>query len=490
MNSFLTKLRKLNIELTVVESKLKINAPKGVLTKEILAEIQENKVAIISYLEGIRSSQKKYETIGKAIQKDSYPLSPAQQRLYFLYQFDKKSTVYNISFAYLVKGPIDIGKLTDAFNSLIDRHEILRTSFQLIDEDVRQIVHEKISCEVEIISKGEESQSQLNATFIQPFDLSIAPLVRIGVVEIKKDENILIFDIHHIIFDGISQEVFVKEFMSLYEGEKLSPVPLQYKDYIEWLETAGQQSAIQRQRAFWLDNFIDIPPKADLPSDYERPAVKKFTGDVISLNLDKEETRRLEELAKKAGVTLNVILFSVYHILLRKLTQQKDIVIGTPVAGRPHPDLSNLMGVFINMLPIRLSLEDDLSIKACISQIKAKFLKALDNQSFQFEELINELQVERDSSRNPLFDFMFAFQNFERPKVELPGLTLEPYPLQNKVSRFDLTLWTYKKGEEINLSFEYSTELFQRDTILRYGNYFKRILRLAQENWDTKIAEI
>src|SRR5690606_28149158 len=232
-----------------------------------------------------------------------------------------------------------------------------------------------------------------------------APLIRVGLIKLAEQHHVLMVDVHHIIADGISQNHLIKEFIPLYNGEILNESALQYKDYAEWQLT--QEQAIADQKAYWLNEFVQPIEPLQLPADFQRSISRNFAGDTISFELDKDTLLKLKKLQEREKSTMFVLLFAVYYIWMSKLSNQEDIVIGIPTAGRQHPDLEDMVGMFVNILPIRNFPKGDVTFKEFLATVQSRSLAAFDNQSYPYEELINELKVVRDTTRNPLFDVVF-----------------------------------------------------------------------------------
>ncbi|UII31962.1 amino acid adenylation domain-containing protein [Fulvivirga ulvae] len=489
MKAIITKLRKLNVNLTLVDGKLKINAPQGVLTGDLVQEIKENKEYLTSYLEEV-ARKNSFVKIDKVENKEHYKLSSAQRRLYFLYQFDSTSTVYNLPQTVRLTGIIDKERFNKAFQQLLQRHECLRTSFELINNEPLQKVHDEVNFGIEYL-ECQESELQLTTEkFIRPFDLQSAPLIRVGIVSTTPEEHLLIVDIHHIVTDGVSQAVLIQDFMAFYNHETLPPIALTYKDYAEWQQSEKQQEEIAKQRDFWKAQFASQPALLELPLDHKRPPVRKHGGAAVDFEISKAEAARLQAIADQEGATLFMVVLAIYNILLAKLCNQEDIVIGTPVAGRQHADLENLIGMFVNTVALRNYPASSHSFKDFLISVKENTHQCFAHQTYQYEELIDDLQVTRDTSRNPLFDVMFVFQNFSQTELEIPGLTLEPQTWKSQTSKFDIALSTLESDEGLSFSFEYSTELFDSDTIERFVTYFKQIISAVIEDVDIRISDI
>jgi non-ribosomal peptide synthetase component F len=295
---------------------------------------------------------------------------------------------------------------------------------------------------------------------------------------------------HHIISDGTSMGVLVNEFMRLYNGEKLPPLRTRYKDFSRWQNSKKEQESIKRQEKYWLKEFAGEIPVLNLPADIPRPAIQDFSGGFLAFEIGKEETQKMKDLALTQGVTLYMVLLALFNVLLARLSGQEEIVVGSPEAGRRHPDLEQIIGMFVNTLALKNYLPGEKTVKELIGEIKEKTLEARENQDYPYEELVEEVAITRDAGRNPLFDTMFVMQNMDIPKIEIPGLKLAPDEHPIETSKFDLTLIGREVKEKLLLDFEYSTNLFKKATIERFSTYLKKIASTAVDNPDVKICDV
>ncbi|UCH97644.1 MAG: AMP-binding protein, partial [Candidatus Aminicenantes bacterium] len=443
-----------------------------------------------------RAAVEKYISIEPAELKDYYVLSSSQRRLYVLQQLDEHSTGigYNIPTVYVLEGIVEKARFESTFQQLIERHESLRTSFHMVNEKPVQRIHEHVEFEIELTKRQDPGAKSCIYSFIRPFDLSQAPLFRVGLIKEEEKKHILMVDMHHIISDGVSAEVFVKEFMSLYEGQKLPALRVQYKDFSGWQDSKEVKESIRKQGEYWLKEFAiqGEVPVLDLPFDYPRPVVQSFEGSHAAFELSVEKTKRLNQIAGSEGATLFMVLVAVYNVCLSKLTGQEDIIIGTPAAGRGHTDLEAIIGMFVNTLALRNYPRGNKTFIEFLNDVKEKTLKAFENQDYQFEELVENVSVnvKRDANRNPLFDVLLALQSMDSREVEIPGLKLKSYEIENRISKFDLSVLAVEKEEHLLFEVEYCTKLFKKETIERFTGFFKKVISSFIENPRGKIKEI
>ena len=299
--------------------------------------------------------------------------------------------------------------------------------------------------------------------------------MRAGLIKVSEQVHILMVDVHHIIADGISLEVLIKDFMMLYHDDQLPVLTLQYRDYSEWQQGEQYRSDLSRQKSFWQSAFSEGVSFLQLPFDFPRPSVKGHAGSRVNFRLTREVTSQLKMLAEDEESTLFMVLLSIYTIFLSKISNQEEIVVGTPTSGRTHADLQNIVGMFVNTLPVGVCAMGEYSFRHFLRTVRKTTVDCFDHQGYPYEDLIELLQIERDTSRNPLFDVMFVFQNFEQSALSLPGLSLKPYAYEHTVAKFDLTLTAVEIEEELSLGLEYSTALFKRETIERFVHYLTSI---------------
>jgi amino acid adenylation domain-containing protein len=448
-----------------------------------------------------RMNPVKYEAVKAAEKKEYYNLSSAQKRLYVIWLMDLESIAYNIPLILELTGKLPERKFETAFRQLIKRHESLRTSFEIVNGEPVQQIHDEVEFEIEYFSLATEDTENTEGigglaplfkpekNFIRPFDLSTAPLLRAAWVKMEEEKHLLVIDMHHIISDGISMEIFKKELTALYDLKKLPPLTIQYKDYAQWQSKESRKEKLKNQENYWLREFEDEIPVLNIPTDFTRPAIQSFEGNNLDFELGKELTEALNQLAKKENATLFMVLFAIFNILLAKLSGQEDIIVGT-AAGRRHADLEDIIGMFVNTLALRNQPTGDKKFNGFLNQLKKKTLDAFENQEYQFEDLVELLNINRDASRNPLFDVVFVLQNIIPAQIENQGLKITPFDYKMNISKFDMTLVVVEAGEKLFLYLEYSTKLFKEETIKRFISYFKKIVAILLENPGIRISEI
>ncbi|MBK3497382.1 amino acid adenylation domain-containing protein [Viridibacillus sp. YIM B01967] len=421
-------------------------------------------------------------------EQDFYPAPSAQQRLYALSSYDTGSIHYNMPHVFQLEGSLNRYRLEAAFQLLVDRHESLRTSFDIIDEIVVQKIHSsvRISFTYEKCSEA-ETEEKIQA-FIQPFHLKQAPLIRAGLLEVAADRYIMMFDLHHLVTDGVSNGVLLKELMALYEGELLPPLKLQYKDYASWEKNSFPPKKMAEQEAYWERVFEKEIPELQLPYDFSRPSLMNFEGNRLEFQLDPLLADKLRETAKNTETTLYMLLLSAYNILLAKYSGLEDIVVGTVAAGRPHADVQNMVGMFVNTLALRNQPEAGKTIGTFLTEVKEHALEAFEYQYYPFEELVQKLGYSRDANLHPIFTTMFVLENMDMPEMKINNLTVQLGEFDFPAAKFDLTLMAEERGQDLWFGLEYSTQLFKPSTIERMREHYICILEAITRGLDQPIG--
>ncbi|WP_428231991.1 amino acid adenylation domain-containing protein [Flavobacterium sp.] len=494
-------LQSLKIRLTIENGNLKINAPKGALTPEIIDDIKAHKKELISLL----SSS---ESIPKAEVKDAYALTSSQHRLWTLSQFEKGNSAYNIFDAFEFKGVLDFDKLTEAFKIIIGRHESLRTVFKENAQGKLGQYIVPVDCytgslqTIDLTNAPREAVLH-HANTIQKhaFDLEKGPLFIGDIVKVSADRNILMLNMHHIIGDGWSMGILSKEFVTIYNrlstGSNLTlpDLPIQYKDYSEWQNSESRQSVLEKARTFWLNIFSGDLPVLELPSDKIRPKLKTYNGSGLSYSFSKTTTAQLNTYAQQNGVTLFMVLMAGINGLLSRYANTTDIVLGTPVAGREHSDLENQVGLYLNTLAIRTTFEQETTFEELLAIQKETLLNAYSHQEYPFDSLVEELEIKRDVSRSVLFDALVVFQNQEELLLS-NDLTLNEIEIshykhsQDSSSKFDLTFAFSENKGQLFLYIEYNTDIYELDFIERLFSHFDSFLTQAIQRPNQKVATL
>ncbi|WP_416654228.1 amino acid adenylation domain-containing protein [Bacillus amyloliquefaciens] len=438
----------------------------------------------------LHMDKNRYVPIPAAKEMPYYPVSSAQRRMYLLSHAEGGELTYNMTGAMSVEGKIDSDRLNAAFQKLIERHEALRTSFELYEGEPAQRIHQNVEFTIERIQASEEEAKDRVIDFIQAFDLAKPPLMRAGLIEVEPARHVLVVDMHHIISDGVSVNILMKDLSLLYAGNEPEPLSVQYKDYAVWQQSDIQKRNIQSQEAYWLEQFRDDIPVLEMPADYERPDIRDYEGESFEFVIPEHLKQRLSQLEENTEATLYMILLAAYTILLSKYSGQEDIVVGTPSAGRTHLDVESVVGMFVNTLVIRNHPAGRKTFDAYLNEVKENMLNAYKNQDYPLEELIQHLHLSKDSSRNPLFDTMFVLQNLDHAELTFDSLQLKPYQFHHPVAKFDLTLSIQADQDNYHGLFEYSKKLFKKSRIEALSNDYLHILSAILEQPNIPIERI
>jgi len=451
-----------------------------------------------------------YARMEPAPVSEYYRLSHAQKRLWILHQFEENHTAYNIPAAYLCEGDLNRQILGRAFDTVILRHESLRTIFVTVGGEPRQKIlapgYSGFRLEYIDLRAKPRDREQVEKRILEEagaaFDLEKGPLLRAKCIHLEQNKYVLLFTVHHIICDGWSVRLLIEELLTLYNAfaqgkeDPPAPLPFQYKDYSEWQNGPGGKESMKQQAAYWLKEFNQPPPPLELPTDHPRPRVRGFEGNTVNAVLTPGETEGLKNLALREGVTLYMLLLALYAVFLSKICGgQEDIVVGTGIAGRRHPGLRKMIGMFFNTLALRCGPGGEKSFNTFLEEVKKRTLAAFENQDYPFEELVENVVETRDQSRSPLIEAVFLLQNMELEPgdvtdTNIPGLEIEPYGSTAGISKFDLSLYCKEIGDTLNLTFEYRTALFKEETVLRFISYFREIAASAAAAPGQKIAQM
>ena len=420
-----------------------------------------------------------------------YPVSSAQARMYYASNIAGDSILYNISGGLILDKNPNIPKLENAFNELIKRHSSLRTYFEIFEDKVVQKVSDTVEFVLETdnnLIKEIDIDDAFNE-FNTPFDLSKAPLFKAKLINLENNKAFLMISMHHIISDGTSLSIIAKDLSKLYNGNKLPNLKIDYKDYSVCENKKLNNNSFKDAEEFWINQFNDEIPVLNMPTK-PRPTVQSFEGNKVYSKIDKLNTEKLNNLSNALGITPYMLLLGAYYILLYKYTSQNNIIVGSPIVGRNSAELYDIVGMFVNSLPIRAKIDSSSSFKDFINNIKNICLENYKYQDYPFDELVSKLNLTRDTSRNPLFDTMFIYQNNSYLPATFDGINSKYYIPNTKISKFDLSLEIIPNNNSLDLSFEYCTKLFNKSFIENLSNHYLNILNAILENNEIKIADI
>ncbi|MBN3892531.1 MAG: amino acid adenylation domain-containing protein [Nostoc sp. JL31] len=511
---FLTYLRSLDIQVFIDGKKFRCNAPEGIITPELRAEIQGRKAEIIEFLEASnRTNNHSFKPLVPILRSGSLPLSFAQQRLWFLDQLIPNNPFYNIPLALHLTGSLKLAALEQTFNEIVQRHEALRTTIVVQKGQPVQVINPTLTIPLPIIDLRQlpQAEREIQARRLttqeaqRPFNLSTDSLLQVKLLWLDETQYILLLTMHHIVSDGWSIGVLIQEIAVLYTAfasNQPSPLPkltIQYADFAYWQRQWLQGEVLKKQLSYWQKQLDGIS-MLNLPTDRPRLAVQTYQGARQPLQLSKSLSKALLALGQQEGVTLFITLLAAFQALLYRYTQQEDIAIGSPIANRNRSEIEGLIGFFVNSLVLRTDLSGNPTFRELLSRVKEVALGAYAHQDLPFEKLVEELHPERNLNQNPLFQVVFALQNAPMTALELPSLTLSPLPFETETTRFDLEfhlwepntqngLWA-DSSEGISGFVIYSTDLFDDVTITRMLGHFQILLEGIVANPEDRIAHL
>jgi aspartate racemase len=435
---------------------------------------------------------------------ETFPLSFAQQRLWFLAQLEPDNPSYNVPQTLRLKGELNVAVLERTINAIIARHESLRTTFKKIDGQPVQIVSGRHEVKLPFVDLKElpEAEREAEARRLaiaearRPFNLNRDYPMRAVLVRIEDDDHWLLLTMHHIASDGWSMGVLTRELSIIYEALATSEpidlpeLPIQYGDFAEWQREWLQGEMLEEQLKYWLDSLAGALAKLELPTDRPRPAQQSFHGASLSLRLSRKLSESLAEFSRREGVTLFMTGLAAFQTLLFRYTGQEDIVVGSPIAGRNRVEIENLIGFFVNTLALKSNVSDNPTFRQLLARVKEVALGAYAHQDLPFEKLVEELNPERNVSHSPIFQVMFGMQNAPRPTPPLSGLTITRVTLPSMTAKFDLTLFLSESASGLNCWLEYNTDLFDETTIARMLGHFERLLQGIVDDPEKRLSTL
>jgi amino acid adenylation domain-containing protein len=494
---FLKILEGKQISISLQGENLKVDSDQREIQAEIREKLVSLKPEIIAYLKSKRRSPELDYEIQPASLSDSYPLSSSQHRLWILSHFAGGETAYNIPGMYVFEGYVNQKALEASFIELCTRHEILRTVFRENEQgEPRQWICQVSELPLQVHFRdlrGLEQQENKLSEILQSevdskLNLATGPLLKMTLLQLEDSRYVFACVMHHIISDGWSMVIMIRELMELYNAAstakvyKLAPLRIQYKDYAVWQQMLLNTGKLKQQENFWIEQFQGALPVLELPTDKPRPAQQTYNGDLVEKWIDPVLTRKIKVLELNTGSTLYMKLLAAVNLLLFRYTNQEDIIIGSPIAGRTHPDLADQIGFYINTLPIRVRLKSTDTFHSLLGHIKQVTLAAYEHQEYPFDKLLQNLKLVRNIGRNPLFDVMVVLENFNTQTVDdsvnkFEGIRLSEYTgIKYQTSKVDMTFFFSEVEDRIRLLVEYNTDLYDKETILRLQNNFEKLL--------------
>lgn len=493
VENLLATLSEQQVRVWIDNGRIRCAGPATALTSDVTETIRSRKADILAFL----ANEDDGTTI-RAGHAPSPPLSFAQQRLWFIDRMLPDAALHHMSFAVDARGALDISALKQAMTQVVARHAVLRTRIGETGGEPVQTVIDDAVVPLTILPQpqGEEALIQaIRGVTELPFDLSSEPPLRLAIAPIMPDHHLLVLTLHHICADGWSIEVFLRDFTAFYQAAvtgqaaDIRPLPIQYGDFAAWQRRHLQGDVLSRSLSFWKDHLSDLP-NTQLPTDFQRPAVRRNAGGLQAFDINAATTGRLRAIAAAEGATLFATLFTAFNILVHRYTGQADLVIGTPVANRRHRETEDVIGLFVNPLPIRTRLRPAAGFVENLRAVRDTLWAAQEHQDLPFERLVEELKPERDPSLNPLFQLKFQLDAEPRQRLRLPGLELSRRPRQQGVAKLDLSLDLTEAGDVIRGHFEYDLALFRPETIRAMAGHFTALVQALSEAPEQAIAAL
>ncbi|PWK15793.1 non-ribosomal peptide synthetase [Tumebacillus permanentifrigoris] len=490
-----------------IQKVLNLNVPiRDVFTYPTFSDF----VAHIDGMRRIAEGEQEQSDIPTASHQEYYPLSHTQRRLWFLYKFDPSSTVYNMPSHYVLKGDVNVEWMQAALQYMVDRHSAFRTVFTEIEGKPYQVVakHHKFSLHYEDrteLSREEKMQYGMELIIRDqdtPIDLLEGPLLRAMLFKLDEGEYHFYLNQHHIITDGWSLDLFKKELSAAYHAiaEGQAPAlkkPVQYIDYVEWYERERENGRWAQEEQFWVKTLAKPLPVLNLPTDFPRPEIQTFNGSLFRLPLSEELAYRVRTFAQQEGVSLNMLLLAAFKLLLHHLSQEEDILVGTPVVGRTMEALESTMGFFANSIVIRTRMSGVQTLRDLLKQVTMQSLDAFEHQSYPFDQLVEQLNPERDMSRSPIFSTFFTYryaggvEEHLEQKIRFTPPLDETRGLGHNVSKFDLSMIINNEGDDhLTVLMEYNTDLFLAQTMERFALCYSKILEVFVAHVDVSLQDL
>jgi hypothetical protein len=437
----LSYLRTLDVRIWLDDERIRYSAPGGVVSSDLRNQLVEHKAEIIELLRQAKTAVQSSSTIKPRLREGDRPVSFSQQRLWFLDRMQPGSPLYNIPVGLRLTGRLNAIGLEQCFDEIVRRHLILRTTFANRNGKPTQIVRSRLTLTLPLVDlrsipesrRTVKAQQLASDEAIRPFDLEHGPLLRVTFIRLDSEEYLGLLTMHHIVSDGWSAAILVRELGALYrcfcDGREsdLAELSVQYLDFAAWQRERIQGEILERQMSYWKERLAGAPPALDLPTDHPRPALRSHNGARQSLSVRKDIAEAVKRLSQQEGATLFMAFLGIFNALLYRYTGQEDIVVGVPIAGRNRVEIENLIGFFVNTLVLRVRLSDNPTFRELLKRVKEATLGAYANQEVPFEKLVEELQPRRNLSLSPLFQVMFVHQGRTFQQLELPGLSLSAF---------------------------------------------------------------
>lgn len=492
VETILQTLKTLNVKIDVVDERLDVKAPKGVLTTTLIEDIKSHKQALINFIKEHKLGTDTYEAIKPVQKQANYVLSSAQRRLWILSQFEKESIAYNMPQHRVFSEDVDIENFEKAILKTIERHEILRTVFGENEQgEVRQFIRSIDELDFKVTHKDfsllkndeQKAANYINEDALKPFDLVNGPLLRVAILKLANQKSIFYYNMHHIISDGWSMNVLTNDVMHFYEALQakvlpvLEPLEIQYKDFANWQQERLASSELKVHENYWKQQFAGDIPVLELPTQKKRPLLKTSNGKTLITYIDDTTTNALKNFCINEDGSLFMGLLTAINLLFFRYTSQDEFIIGSPSAGREHVQLENQIGFYLNTIALRNKVAANDSFNSLFSKVRDTTFEAYKRQQYPFDQLVEELKLKRDNSRNPIFDVMLLLQNFNENATD----TSIENPTDIKVMgegscKYDLMFTFQEVGAYLSMELLYNTDVYEDELIIDFTKHFKKLL--------------
>lgn len=507
VQTILQTLKTLNVKIDVVDERLDVKAPKGALTATLIEDIKSNKQALIDFIKEFKTDSKdNFEAIQPVTKQAHYPVSSAQRRLWILSQFEKESIAYNMPQHRVFSEDVAIENFEKAIFQTIERHEILRTVFgesetgeirqfiRNIDELNFSVDHQDFSS---LANSEELAANYINTDAVKPFDLTNGPLLRVAILKVANGESIFYYNMHHIIGDGWSMNVLTNDVLHFYEAlqaetsSMLDPLEIQYKDFANWQQERLQSEAQKTAENYWKNQFSGELPVLELPTQKKRPLLKTSNGKTVLTYIDASLVNELKSFSNQHDGSLFMGLVTVMNALFYRYTSQDNFIIGSPSAGREHVQLENQIGFYLNTIALRNQVETNDSFSSLFSKVRNTTFEAYKHQQYPFDQLVEELKLKRDNSRNPIFDVLLLLQNFnENGAVGKIDHTDKITDLGVDFCKYDLMFTFQEVGEYLAMEVNFNTDVYEEELIHDFIKHFKNLLSEALNTPEAAIGKL
>ena len=500
----LAHLRSLDVKVWADNGQLHCDGPKGALTPQLRAVLNERKTDILAFLHSAAGAARHDKPpLQRVPREGNLPLSFAQQRLWFLDQLEPDGSVYNVPIGLRLRGPLNVESLERSLNEIVRRHEVLRASFPSVGGYPLQLISPSLILSLPLVDltdhpaaeRENEAQRLANEEAERSFDLARGPLLRATLLRLASEDHVLLLTLHHIVSDEWSMGVLYRELTALYEAfgagkpSPLAELPIQYVDFARWQSDWLQGEALDQQLSYWKKQLEGIPTM-QLPTDRPRPAAQSFRGACQSIVLSKELTAAVKAHSRRERATLFMTLLAVFQVLLYRHTGQEDIVVGSPIANRGRVEFEGLIGFFLNTLVLRTDLSGNPSFLTLLARVREVALEAYAHQDLPFENLVEELKPERLLNQTPLFQVLFVFQNDGVRDLKLSGLTPSRFTAEINTAKFDLSLFMADTEQGLIGKVQYNTDLFDADTMGRMLEHFQTLLEVIVANPGQRLSDV